>query len=597
MMALRIEDYALIGDCESAALVGIDGSIDWLCWPRFDSPACFAALLGEPRHGRWLLAPAEGAVRVTRRYRGDTLILETDFETSAGSVRIVDFMPIRGQAADIVRRVSGLTGQVTMRMSLSPRFDYGQLAPWIVRTDDGRLQAIAGPDRLDLCSDVPVRPEDGDILAEFEIGPGQSASFVLTHTPSYAAPPARHGAAEEDAGCETFWNDWSSRCRYAGPWRDALMRSHIVLKALTYRPTGGIVAAPTASLPEAIGGQRNWDYRFCWLRDATFTLMALMHAGYWDEARAWRDWLLRAVAGSPDKMQIMYGLAGERRLVEWQADWLSGYEDSRPVRFGNAAHGQLQLDVYGEVSDALYQARRHMGASPTSWDMQTALLTRLEELWHLPDHGIWEMRGPPRPLTYSKVMAWVAFDRAIRLVEACGAAGPVDRWRAQRRAIHEEVCARGFDPGQGSFVQAYGARALDASALLIPQVGFLPPDDPRVVATVEAIGRRLMVDGLVRRYDPDQTDDGVPGGEAVFLACSFWMVDALLLIGRRPEAERLFQRLIGLRNDVGLLAEEYDTVAGRMLGNFPQAFTHVALANTIRGLAATTKPPSRADGP
>jgi GH15 family glucan-1,4-alpha-glucosidase len=590
-MPLRIEDYALIGDCETAALVGRDGSIDWLCWPRFDSDACFAALLGTPDHGRWLIAPLDANARVTRRYRRDTLILETQFETEAGTAMLVDFMPLRDQTSDVVRIVRGVRGRVTMCMQLAIRFGYGATVPWVSRLEDGTLRAIAGPDMLVLTTPVEHHGEGLKTVAEFTVAAGEAVPFVLRYCASHLPQPQPLDAEACLSACEKFWTEWTGTCRSAGEWTDPVKRSLITLKALTHAPTGGMVAAPTTSLPEWIGGPRNWDYRFCWLRDATLTLLALMSSGYYEEAKCWRDWLVRAAAGSPEQTQIMYGIAGERRLTEWQVPWLPGYEGSRPVRIGNAAYGQLQLDVYGEVMDALYQARR--GGLPRSeygWSLQLALLEHLEKIWREPDQGLWEVRGEARHFTYSKVMAWVAFDRMIKGVEAFGLPGPIDRWKQIRAEICEDVLAKGFDRELGTFVQAYGSKELDASLLMLPAVGFLPPRDPRIRGTVEAIERRLMADGFVLRYDTRKTDDGLPPGEGAFLACSFWLADAYTLLGRMDDARRLFQRLIGLRNDVGLLSEEYDPQARRLVGNFPQAFSHIALVNTAANLARATKP-------
>ena len=592
-MALPIEDYALIGDCETTALVGKDGSIDWLCWPRFDSPACFAALLGTPENGRWLVAPAEPVTRVSRAYRDDTLVLDTTFETAGGAVTLTDFMPLRGKNADIIRRVTGLRGQVRMRTELTIRFDYGRTVPWVSRLDDGGLRAIAGPHMLVLSTPAVLRGEGMSTVGEFMVAEGQTADFTLTYGPSHLAPapPVDPGRALADT--EAFWRDWAGRCTVTGVWGEAVRRSLITLKALTYRPTGGMVAAATASLPEQIGGERNWDYRFCWLRDATFTLLALMDGGYYEEARDWRDWLVRAVAGSPAQMQIMYGLAGERDLHERTLPWLPGYEDSRPVRVGNAAAEQVQLDVYGEVADALHAARKGaLAPSEAAWRLESALAEHLEKVWHLPDEGIWEVRGPRRRFTHSKVMAWVAFDRAVKAVEEYGLDGPVERWRALRDEVHAQVCEQAFDPGQNSFVQSYGAKELDASLLLMPLVGFLPADDPRIQGTVAAVQRRLSSDGLLLRYDTMAGEDGLPPGEGAFLACSFWLADNFVLQGRDADARALFEMLLSLRNDVGLLAEEYDPRARRMLGNFPQAFSHVALVTTALNLtrAAATAP-------
>ena len=590
-MSIPLEDYALIGDCETAALVARAGSIDWLCWPRFDSGACFAALLGTPEHGRWLIEAADTALRVERSYREDTLILETRVETTAGSVTVIDFMPPRGRNSDIVRLVRGDRGRVRMRTELILRFDYGRTVPWVNRLRDGTFRAIAGPDMVTLHTPVPLRGRELRTVGEFEVAAGTTVPFVLTHGSSHLPPPDAIDPQSSLEHTETFWRDWVAKNRSPGAWSDAVTRSLIVLKALTYAPTGGIVAAPTTSVPEQLGGTRNWDYRFCWLRDATLTLLALMNSGYYGEAGAWRDWLLRAAAGAPSQLQIMYGLAGERRLTEYEVPWLPGYEASRPVRIGNAAHGQLQLDVFGEVMDALHQGRRGgLDSGEEDWAFQCAMLGHLATVWNQPDEGIWEIRGPARQFTHSKVMAWVAFDRGIRAIEVFGLDGPVDHWRSVRRAIHEDVCTRGFDPALGSFVQSYDSKELDASLLLLPTVGFLPPTDPRVRGTIEAVERRLFVDGFLLRYDTNASDDGLPAGEGAFLACSFWLADAYVLLNRVDDARRLFERLLGLRNDVGLLAEEYDTHAHRLVGNFPQAFSHIALVNTAHNLARASKP-------
>jgi GH15 family glucan-1,4-alpha-glucosidase len=577
----RIEDYALIGDCETGALIGRNGSIDWLCWPRFDSGACFAALLGGPEHGRWRIAPTEDVERIERRYRGDSMILETTFVTATGSVTLVDFMPPVGPNADLVRMVVGQRGEVTIRVELILRFAYGALVPWVTRRDADTLRAIAGPDMVVLHADVPLHGENLTSVAEFTVRAGETKSFTLSWRPSHKPPPDPIDPKAALEETEDYWREWSSKCRYEGEFREPVMRSLLTLKALTYGPTGGIVAAPTTSLPEEIGGTRNWDYRVCWLRDATLTLVALMDAGYYDEARDWRDWLLRAAAGSPDQVQIMYGLAGERRLLEWEVPWLPGYEGSRPVRVGNAAADQLQLDVWGEVMDALHQARRGgMPESEDAWQLECALVSHLERVCVLPDHGIWEVRGPPQHFTHSKVMAWVALDRAISSAEMCRLEGPIARWSALRAKLHEEICARAFDSTMGSFVQAYGSTQVDASLLLLPLVGFLPASDERIRGTVRAIEQRLFVDGFVYRYDSALTDDGLPPGEGAFLACTFWLADNYLLHGRHADARRLFERLLAIRNDVGLLAEEYHSGLGRQVGNFPQAFSHVALLST-----------------
>jgi GH15 family glucan-1,4-alpha-glucosidase len=589
---MRIEDYAVLGDTQTAALVGLDGSIDWLCLPRFDSGACFASLLGDARHGHWLLSPQGQVSPPRRRYRPETLILETDFETDGGTVRLIDFMPPRDASPDVVRIVQGLRGQVRLRMELVIRFDYGSIVPW-VRNLDGVLWAVAGPDSLYLHTPVETRGEHLTTVAEFVVSPGDRVPFVLTWNPSHL--PIMDPAQAERAlvETETWWKDWSGRCTYTGPYREQVLRSLITLKALTYAPTGGIVAAPTTSLPEALGGVRNWDYRYCWLRDATFTLYSFMAAGYQDEARTWRDWLLRAAAGDPAQLQIMYGPAGERRLTELVLDWLPGYEGSAPVRVGNAAVRQLQLDVYGEVMDTLHQARRiGIEDDEFSWALQRNLLEYLETGWNQPDEGIWEVRGPRRHFTHSKVMAWVAVDRAVKDIEAYGLQGDVERWKRLRETIHEEVCKKGYDAQRRSFVQYYGGQELDASLLMIPLVGFLPPTDERVRATVEAIERELCYDGFVLRYQTSASRqvDGLPPGEGVFLACTFWLADNYWLLGRHDEARRLFERLLAVCNDVGLLSEQYDPHTRRFLGNFPQAFSHVSLINTALNLSAEVGP-------
>ncbi len=596
-MASRIEDYALIGDLLTAGLVSREGSLDWLCLPRFDSGACFAALLGTAEHGRWLLAPENAPRRTTRRYREGTLVLETEHETPEGTVVVVDFMPPRTREPDVVRLVIGRRGRVRMRMELVFRFDYGSIVPWVRRLDGG-IRAVAGPDTVVVRSPVPMRGENLRTLAEFEVGEGERLPFVLSWHASHEPPPEAADAEDLLRSTEAWWRDWSARCRYQGPWKEAVVRSLVTLKALTYQPTGAVLAAPTTSLPERIGGVRNWDYRFCWLRDATFTLYALLTAGYEDEARAWREWLLRAVAGMPGQLQIMYGIAGERRLGETELDWLPGYEGSRPVRVGNLASRQNQLDVFGEVLDVMHVARRAgLEADENAWRIERALLDHLESVWKDADEGLWEVRGPRRHFTHSKVMAWVAADRAVKAVERFGRDGPVERWRSLRAAIHEEVCRRGFEPGLGAFVQSYGSKSLDASALMFPLVGFLPVEDPRMGGTIAAIERELVVDGFVRRYQADAGLDGLPPGEGAFLLCTFWLADNLALLGRRGEAGALFERLLALRNDVGLLAEEYDPRAGRFLGNFPQAFSHVALVNTATNLARHGAPPEHpADG-
>jgi GH15 family glucan-1,4-alpha-glucosidase len=590
-MTAQIEDYALIGDCETAALVSRDGSIDWLCWPRFDSGACFASILGTTDNGRWKIAPAADDARSTRRYRGDTMILETDFETADGAVRVTDLMPIGDGYADIVRIVTGLRGRVDMCCEIILRFSYGAIVPWVSRQKDGRLCAVAGPDMVMIKSDIELEGVNLTTVGEFAIAEGERKTFVMTWGPSHkkTPPSADPDAALEDT--EAFWNDWSSQCNYKGEWRDAVMRSLLTLKALTYAPTGGIVAAPTTSLPEQIGGVRNWDYRYCWLRDATLTLLALMDAGYYKEAEAWRNWLLRAAAGSPSQVQIMYGLAGERFLWEWEIPWLAGYENSKPVRIGNAAHEQVQLDVYGEVMDALHQARIG-GIQPTKeeWSLQVALMKQVASSWMKPDQGLWETRGKPQHFTHSKVMAWVAADRAVKCAESYNLGGPIDEWRALRDEIHADVCAKSFSKEHNAFVQSYDSPLADASTLLIPLVGFLPPDDARVHGTVDFVEQNLLVGGFVLRYDSDATDDGLPPGEGAFLACSFWLADNYAVIGRREDAVKLFTRLLSLRNDVGLLSEEYDPALSRLCGNFPQAFSHISLLSTAYNLAHKARP-------
>ena len=590
-MAGRIEDYAVIGDMHTAALVGRDGSIDWLCLPRFDSPACFAALLGTEDNGHWLIHPHGGGTCSRRRYRPDTLVLETEWDTDDGTVRLLDLMPTRDNAANVVRIVEGVSGRVAMESVLRLRFDYGEAVPWVRRLD-GQLVAIAGPDAVWVTTDVPTYGRGLATHADFTVGPGERAHFVLTHHPSHLPTPVPVDANWALDETEAYWRQWMQSCTYVGEYEEAVRRSLLTLKSLTYHPTGGIVAAATTSLPEDIGGVRNWDYRYCWLRDATLTLAALLNSGFEDEARAWREWLLRAIAGRPEDLQIMYGLGGERRLVEYTLDHLPGYEGSRPVRVGNAAVKQLQLDVYGEVMDCLALARQSpLGSDESSWRLQAALIDYLEGNWQQPDEGLWEIRGPRQQFTHSKVMTWVAVDRAIQGVEF-GLDGPLDRWKALREAIHEDVCRNGYDTERNTFTQYYGSRDLDAALLLIPSVGFLPPDDPRVIGTIAAIERELVVDGFVLRYPtrPSQgaNVDGLPGHEGAFLACSFWLADALHLVGRGDEARQMFERLLSLRNDVGLLAEEYDPVAKRQLGNVPQAFSHLPLVNTAHELSSGT---------
>jgi GH15 family glucan-1,4-alpha-glucosidase len=597
----RIEDYAFLSDTQTGALVSRDGCVDWLCFPRFDSGACFAALLGDRKNGQWKFAP-DGEIKATRRrYRDDTLILETEIETADGVVRLIDFMPPRGKNPDIVRIIEGLRGSVRMKMELIIRFDYGHIIPW-VRKKHGGLEAIAGPDALILRTPIETRGEDLTTVAEFNVAQGDRVPFVLTWFASHDEPPRAIHSEHALQQTEDYWTSWSKRCRDQGPWRDAVMRSLITLKGLTYAPTGGIVAAATTSLPEEIGGVRNWDYRYCWLRDATFTLYAFMNAGYLDEARAWREWLLRAIAGSAAQMQIMYGVHGERRLNEYEISWLPGYENSKPVRVGNAASNQFQLDVYGEVMAAMYVAHRAgIKTSETDWRMQVELMDFLESKWEDPDEGIWEVRGGPQQFTHSKMMAWVAFDRAVKLVEHCDcAAGEhLERWRKIRDEIHRQVCELGYNAEKKAFTQFYGSDQLDASLLMMPLAGFLAPNDERIVSTMEAIQRELMQDGLIHRYRTEKNNvDGLPGSEGVFLPCSFWLADCLRLMGRMSEARELFERLLELRNDVGLLSEEYDPRAKRQLGNFPQAFSHVALVNTARNLSRNAESPAhRSDAP
>ncbi len=601
-MSAAIEDYGMIGDCETVALVDRNGSIDWLCLPRFDSDACFAALLGSRENGRWLLAPTSIVKKTSRRYREHTLILETRFETADGDVTVIDFMrPRSGHSlessngdADLIRIVRGESGQVRMGMELTIRFDYGLSVPWISSMGEGLLHAIAGPHLIIINGDTKLTHSDGTVKADFKISGGETLSFVIVHSPSHLPAPLPVSASAALAQTERFWLDWVAQCTYRGIASDAVERSLIVLKALTYAPTGGIVAAPTTSLPEEIGGERNWDYRYCWLRDATFTLLAFMNAGYHEEAEAWRDWLLRAVAGEASQDQIMYGIGGERRLLEWEVPWLAGYENSKPVRVGNAAATQLQLDVYGEVADAMHQARKSATSVPErSAAIEREWIAHLEKIWMEPDEGIWEVRGGRQQFTHSKVMAWVAVDRAIKDFERFNLAGPLDHWRALRNTIHEHICQHGFNKSVGTFVQTYGSTALDASLLLIPLVGFLPPSDPRVVATVEALERKLVVNGFVLRYDVEKTNDGLAGDEATFLLCSFWLVDCLIMLGRRDDAQHLFDRLLSVRNDLGLLAEEYDPKSDRQLGNFPQAFSHIGLVNSAVNLSRVVAPLSQ----
>ncbi|MGN6573929.1 MAG: glycoside hydrolase family 15 protein [Pseudolabrys sp.] len=586
-----IEDYAMIGDLGTAALVSREGSIDWLCWPRFDSDACMAALLGTSEHGRWQIAPKETGARITRRYRPDTLILETRFETDEGAVTLIDFMPARRGNSHIIRILKGERGSLTFCTELVVRCGYGAIVPWVTRIDPQTLRIVAGPDMVVLRTQVKVRGENLKTVGEVTVNAGDEVPFVLSYAGSHEALPEECDARECLAATEEGWRDWAQRNKIDGRYKEAVTRSLITLKALTYLPTGGMVAAPTTSLPESIGGARNWDYRFCWLRDATLTLLALMNAGYYDEAHKWRDWLLRAAAGTPQQIQIMYGLRGERRLTEWEVPWLPGYGESKPVRIGNAAHNQRQIDVFGEVMDALHQARAGgLGTNEAGWDLQQEILKHVERVWPRRDEGIWEVRSGREHFTYSKTMAWVAFDRAIKSAEMYKLPGPLAHWRRIRDEIHQDVCTRGFDAEMNSFVRAYGSKELDASLLLLPAIGFLPPDDPRILGTVEAIERDLIVDGLVVRYDTEKSEDGIAGGEGVFIACSFWLVDAYLMLGRRKEAEALFEKLLALRNDVGLLSEEYAPVSQRLVGNFPQAFSHLALVNTASNLAHGEKP-------
>jgi GH15 family glucan-1,4-alpha-glucosidase len=587
----KIEDYGLIGDCETAALVGRDGSIDWLCWPAFDSDACFAALLGTKEHGRWLIAPAQDITKTSRRYLDNTLILETRFETAEGVVVLTDFMPPRGDASDIVRLVRGVRGRVKLRMELVIRFGFGVDIPWVKRTDDGALLAISGQDMTVLRTPVEVRGEDLTTVSDFEVNEGQTIPFVLTYGPSHLPVPEPIDPAQALQETEDFWTEWCSHCTYEGDSRGLVGRSLITLKALTYGPTGGIVAAPTTSLPEKLGGQRNWDYRYCWLRDATFTLLALMNSGYTEEALAWQNWLLRAAAGYPAHMQIMYGIMGQRRLLEWEADWLPGYEGAQPVRIGNAAHAQLQLDVYGELVDAFHQSRvAGLELNKDNWALGRAVLDHLVEVWDQPDHGIWERRGDPRHYVSSKVMTWVAFDRGIKSAEQFGFDAPLDRWRSLRDTIHGDVCTKGFDREQNAFIESYGSQLLDASILLLPAVGFLPASDARVRGTIAAIERYMMRDGFVLRHDPREVSDEKQPIEGAFLACSLWLADAYVLSGDIAKAQALFDRVIAVANDLGLLAEEFDSGAGRQTGNFPQALTHIALINTAHNLSDAKKP-------
>lgn len=590
-MTSKIEDYGLIGDCETAALVGRDGSIDWLCWPAFDSEACFSALLGEPKNGRWKIAPSDEILKCSRRYRGDTLILETQFETKDGAVTLIDFMPPRGAASDVIRLVLGESGRVKLRMELVIRFGFGTDIPWVKRSDDGGLLAICGADMTVLRTPVETRGEAMTTVSDFEVGAGETIPFVLTYGPSHLDVPAPIDPNQALKETEEFWSEWSGQCTFDGYQRDLVMRSLITLKALTYAPTGGIVAAPTTSLPEKLGGARNWDYRFCWLRDATFTLLALMNSGYTAEALAWHNWLLRAVAGGAIDMQIMYGIMGQRRLLEWEVPWLKGYEGALPVRVGNAAHAQLQLDVYGELIDAFHQSRvAKLELDDSTWSLECQVLDHLAEVWDHPDHGIWERRGDGEHYVSSKVMTWVAFDRGIKSAEQFGLQAPLEKWRVLRDTIHRDVCEKGFDRGLNTFVQSYGSQVLDASILLLPSVGFLPPTDPRVKGTIAAIERHMMRDGFVLRHDPREVTSEKQPIEGAFLACSLWLADAYVLAGEIEKAKALFERVVGIANDLGLLAEEYDSGVGRQTGNFPQALTHIALINTAHNICDATRP-------
>ncbi|MCU1285774.1 MAG: glycoside hydrolase 15-related protein [Acidobacteriales bacterium] len=595
-MSEKIEDYGVIGDLETMALVSRRGTIAWLCWPRFDSPACFASLLGSAENGHWTIAPA-ARFTTTRRYRPHTLILETTFKTKTGTVLITDFMPPRQQHSQVIRIVRGIRGEVKMNMELALRFDYGRVVPWVSRSRPdhakGLWTALCGPHELSLATPVELIGKDLTTVSEFTVTKGQTIPFVLTYGRWRKRKPQLAKTAL--ASTEKFWKEWCARSTYKGEWKEQVERSLVTLKSLTFAPTGGILAAPTSSLPEWIGGKRNWDYRFCWLRDSTFLLLCLLEAGYAAEASAWRKWLVRAVAGSPELVQIMYTITGKRIHHEWIADWLSGYENSKPVRVGNAAANQVQLDIYGEVMDALYHARRAgIRGSTVGSNLEVVLLDHLEKVWDKPDDGIWEVRSGGQNYTYSKMMAWVAFDRGVKMIEEFQTKGPLERWRKIRDTIHADVCAKGFHRGKlNAFTQAYGSRELDASMLLMPLVGFLPADDARVISTVAAIEKRLMKGGFVLRYDTETTPDGLPAGEGVFLACSFWLVDVYHLQGREREAQRLFKRLLSLANDLGLLSEEYDPRRKRLLGNFPQAFSHIGLLNSAFNLSQTMSSPAK----
>ncbi|MGF6723941.1 GH15 family glucan-1,4-alpha-glucosidase [Paraburkholderia sp. GAS41] len=598
-MPALIEDYALVGDGHTAALISRDGSVDWLCWPRFDSGACFAALLGTEKNGRWLIAPvSDTPVKTTRRYRGETLILETDFETDEGAVTVIDFMPPGNGWSELVRIVVGRRGTVRMKMELVLRFDYGFSIPWVsqLKHDNG-IKAIVGPDTTVLRTPVELRGENMHTVAEFTVSPGERVPFALAYSPSHLRIPPARDPYTALARTENHWLEWSARSTVEGKYAEPIRRSLITLKALAYEPTGGIVAAPTTSVPEQLGGTRNWDYRYCWLRDATITLLAMMRGGYFDEARAWRSWLARVMAGAPEQLQIMYGISGERRLPEFEVDWLPGYQGAKPVRIGNNAAGQLQLDVYGEVMNALHLARvGGLQADETTWNVQCEMLEHLETIWQDPDEGIWETRGGRQHFTFSKVMAWVAFDRAIKSAESFDLPGPIDHWRQVREQIHAQVCEKSWNPQLNAFTQVYGGDELDASVLLLPQVGFLPPSDPRIIGTLAATEKYLLRDGFVMRYRTTEVDDGLPPGEGTFLACSFWMVDNLAMQGRVAEAEEMYERLLALVNDVGLLSEEYDPAAKRLVGNFPQAFSHVALVHTGLNLMKHEQEMAKATG-
>jgi GH15 family glucan-1,4-alpha-glucosidase len=596
----RIEDYALIGDCQSAALISRDGSIDWLCWPRFDSDACFAALLGDESHGCWKIAPIDPKVRIRRRYVPDTLILETTYETASGTAAVIDFMPPRGRPQHLVRLVVGRSGKVDMRMRLVLRFGYGAVVPWVTRTRRGALRAVAGPNMTVLRTPAPLCGVEMTTVSEFTAEAGGSTPFVLSFGASHVRAPARIDAEQSLAETKDFWSVWAQTCRFQGRYAEVMRRSLLTLKALTYAPTGGLVAAPTTSLPEQFGGSRNWDYRYCWIRDATLTLLTLMNAGHFDEAKAWAQWLRRAVAGAPEAMQIMYGIGGERRLLEWQADWLPGYEGASPVRVGNAAHEQFQLDIYGELMDAFHHAREGGLVGDATWAVQRAIVDHIGAVWREPDSGIWEVRGRPRHFTFSKIMAWVAMDRAVRAVEGYGLEGPVAAWRGLRDEIRADIFEQGVDPRTGAFKRAYDDESADASLLLIADVGFVAPEDPCFAATVGHVERELLTgDGLVLRYDTRTAEDGLPPGEAAFLPCSLWLANAYARLGRSQDARRLFEHVLSLGNDVGLLAEEYDPKRRRLAGNFPQAFTHVALLTTAMNLSHALKPSeqrARGDG-